>query len=121
MDCPQTEAPPISINMALEDDKASLIGLKQQPKAITNPFYNATELDKQGKHKEAEKIYLELLNADFSNPVVLAALGMNCASMERNGLGAVLLQRALERLWQPALVWAQHPALVIARRKTHKD
>lgn len=94
----QPATPPISINMALDDSKAQLIGLpKLSPKAL-NPFYQATELDKVGKHKDAEKIYLELLNADFDNPVLLAALGMNCASMERNGLGAVLLHRALERL-----------------------
>lgn len=95
---PQASPTPLNINMTLDDpSKASLLGLKSVPK-VFNPFYNATELDKQGKHKEAEKVYLELLNADFDNAVLLAALGMNCASMERNGLGAVLLQRSLDRL-----------------------
>ena len=65
-----------------------------QPKKIVNPFYEATELDKQGKRKEAERIYLELLNADFDNPVLLAALGMNYAVAEKNGLAHILLQKA---------------------------
>ncbi len=98
MDCSKPDTPPISINMALDDNKASVLGLAKPSAKVLNPFYNATEFDRQGKHKEAEKAYLELLNADFGNPVLLAALGMNCASMERNGLGALLLQEALNRI-----------------------
>lgn len=87
----------LTINMTLDEQKASVLGL---PRAVvnTNPFYNATELDRQGRHKEAEKIYLELLNADFSNPVVLAALGMSYAALEKNGLAEALLARSLERV-----------------------
>lgn len=97
VDALKPDTPPLSINMALDESKASVLGLKPSPKAL-NPFYQATELDKAGKHKDAERIYLELLNADFENPVILAALGMCYATVERNGLGALLLQRALENM-----------------------
>lgn len=91
------ELPQIAVNMTLEDpSKAAILGIKPSKPKVNNPFYQATELDKKGKHKEAEKIYLELLNADFDNPVLHAALGMCYASIERNGLGAMCLRRALE-------------------------
>lgn len=89
--------PPLAINMTLADPKQEhIFGLAKNPAKVNNPFYQATELDKLGKHKEAEKIYAELLNADFDNPVVLAALGMNYATVERNGLGALCLLKALD-------------------------
>lgn len=91
---------PFQINMTLDDNKASALGIPQAAPKNQNPFYLASELDKQGRHKEAEKAYLELLNADFGNPVLLAALGMCYAAQERNGLGEVLLQRALAELNQ---------------------
>lgn len=86
----------VEMSMTLDDPaKAAILGLKNRP-IVNNPFYNANELDRNGRHKDAEKIYLELLNADFDNPVIHAALGMNYASQERNGIAAVLLQRSLE-------------------------
>lgn len=97
MPSPADHQPPISINMVLDPAKAPIMGLANKtPPKIDNQFYQATELDRNGKHKEAEKIYLDLLNADFDNPVVLAALGMSYAAMERNGLAAALLQRSIE-------------------------
>lgn len=96
MTLPQAQ-PPIAINMALDGQQAAALGVKPSAKQL-NPFYQATELDREGKHKDAEKIYCELLNADFDNPVLLAALGMNYASVERNGVGVVLLRKALEGL-----------------------
>jgi tetratricopeptide (TPR) repeat protein len=80
------------------DIKMSLDGPLSPPKAPVNAFYQATELDKTGDHKQAEKIYLELLNADFDNPILHAALGMCYASMERNGIGALLLRKAIENV-----------------------
>lgn len=86
--------------MFLEDaEKRVIVGLPATaPKAPNNPFYTATELDKAGNRKEAERIYLELLNADFDNPVICAALGMNYAVAEKNGLAHTLLQKALDGL-----------------------
>lgn len=94
MSLPPFEKKPIQIAMTLDDpQKASIMGVKTKPK-IVNAFYEATELDKKGDHRGAEKIYLELLNADFDNPVLHAALGMCYASQERNGLAYTLLDRA---------------------------
>lgn len=98
MPFPAEQQPPIQISMALDNaNQASILGVKSQPR-FDNAFYLATELDKQGKFKEAEKIYNELLNADFGNCVLQAALGMNFASTEKNGLGALLLKSALDNL-----------------------
>lgn len=91
---------PFNINMTLDDNKASALGAVPQSLAPSNPYYVATELDKQGRFKEAEKIYLELLNADFDNPVLMASLGMSYAAQEKNGLAACLLDRALAGLDQ---------------------
>lgn len=90
---------PFSINMTLDDNKASALGAAPPTNlTATNPFYTATELDRQGRFKEAEKVYLELLNADFGNPVLIASLGMSYAAQEKNGLAACLLERALAGL-----------------------
>jgi len=68
------------------------------PKKVNNPFYEATELEKAGQRKEAERIYLELLNEQFDNPVIHAALGMNYAVAEKNGLAHRLLKYALDNM-----------------------
>lgn len=100
MPFPQPAAAPIQIAMGMSDPKkAAVLGIKTPLDGRSqNVFYQANELDRQGKHKEAEKIYIELLNADFDNCVVLAALGMCYAAQERNGLGATLLTKALANL-----------------------
>lgn len=93
----------MSVAMQLPDpEKRTILGLPPPPKRIVNPFYEATELEKAGDRKNAERIYLELLNADFDNPVILAALGMNYAVAEKNGLAHVLLQKAYDGL--PGLI-----------------
>ncbi len=74
------------------------IPLKSDKPKVHNPFFMATELEREGKTKEAERIYLELLNIDFDNAAVLAALGMNYAVNSKNGLAFNLLERAHERL-----------------------
>lgn len=71
-----------------------LLGVPLEAKKI-NPFYQATELEKIGKMKEAEAIYVELLSNDFNNTVVMASLGMNYAIQGKQGLSNVLLMRAL--------------------------
>lgn len=87
------------ITMFMDDpEKRVLVGLPDAKKKIINPFYEATELDKNGNRKDAERIYLELLNGDFDNPVIQAALGMNYAIAEKNGLAHLLLQRALTNI-----------------------
>lgn len=71
---------------------------KDKKPKVFNAFYEASRLDQEGKPKEAEKIYLELLNSDFENVVVKAALGMNYALAGKNGLAATLLHQALDNL-----------------------
>lgn len=91
MNFPPFKQNPLQINMQLGANPF----IKQAP---PNRFYQAVELDKQLKHKDAEKIYLELLASDFDNPVVLAAYGMNCASQEKNAVGVHLLRAALANI-----------------------
>lgn len=84
------------VEMYLDDPQKSIIlGVPTVPSAkMGNPFYMAMELEKAGNRKEAERIYLELLNSDFNNPVLMAALGMNYAIAEKNGLAFLLLNTA---------------------------
>jgi tetratricopeptide (TPR) repeat protein len=92
MSFPAPEKQPLQINMAL----AANPFIKAGPPP--NKFQTAIELDKQLKHKDAEKLYNELLNEDFDNPIVLAAYGMNLASQEKNGLGSHLLRLVLPNI-----------------------
>lgn len=89
-----------NVELFLDDERKRLITPPQVPaaKKIHNPFYEATELEKAGNRKEAERIYLELLNEQFDNPVVHAALGMNYAVAEKNGLAHRLLTYAYDNL-----------------------
>lgn len=90
---------PPTVNMHLNDAaQSSVLGLHPQPAKLNNPFYNAVEMERAGDRKGAERIYLELLNSDFDNPVLMAALGMNYAVAEKTGLANVLLMRALAGL-----------------------
>lgn len=87
----------MDVKMHLGTDKANILSLPQKPR-VQNAFYEATELDKLGDYVKAGRIYNELLNADFDNPVILAAFGMNYAARERNGLAFTLLSRALANI-----------------------
>lgn len=91
-----------TVEMFLDDpEKSIVLGLPEKTRKIVNPFYEATELEKTGNpqdRKQAERIFLELLNNDFDNPVVAAALGMNYAVAEKNGLAHMLLQCALANI-----------------------
>lgn len=75
-------------------EQTSALGLPPTKPKVINPFYDAVELERNGDRKAAANIYIELLNSDFENPVLLAALGMNYAMAEKNGLAHVLLARA---------------------------
>lgn len=90
------------VQMFLDDpDKSVVLGLpttKSINPKLQNPFYQATEMEKAGNRKEAERIYLELLNGDFHNPVLHAALGMNYAMAEKNGIAHLLLTKAYDNL-----------------------
>ena len=84
------------VKMFLDDpEKSVVLGIPESKRKIVNPFYEATQLEQAGDRKQAERIYLELLNADFENPVICAALGMNYAVAEKNGIAHLLLQKAL--------------------------
>lgn len=91
-----------NVEMFLDDaDKSVILGLPSNlpEKKINNPYYLATELERTGKdRKQAERIYLELMNHDFDNPVLQASLGMNYAAAEKSGLAHLLLQSALANL-----------------------
>lgn len=87
----------MDVKMHIDDPEVvKAMGLKPDVRGqkISNPFYQATQLDQQGQHKDAERIYLELLNGDFDNCVLQAALGMNYASAQKNGLAMLLLRPA---------------------------
>lgn len=92
MNLPPFKKSPLNINMTLDSNPFV------KPSPPPNRFFQAVELDKAGKHKEAEKIYNELLNADFENPIATAALGMCLASQEKNGLAAILMRKALDNI-----------------------
>lgn len=83
----------MEIRMELPSTEAALIGLG--PKKKINPFYLATTLERDGKLKEAEEIYKQLLNNNFNNIAVKAALGMNYAVQGHQGLANSLLSDAL--------------------------
>lgn len=72
-----------------------LIGVPVKPK-LKHPFYLANELETSGKMVEAENIYMEMLNNDFTNPVIMAALGMNYAVQGKHGLANILMSRSLQ-------------------------
>ena len=87
----------MTVNMTLPDHKAAMIGI--QPLRTTgniNPYQAASLLEQQGDIEGAEKAYMELLNNDFNNCVVMASLGMNYAIQGKHGLSNLLLSRALE-------------------------
>lgn len=86
------------VKMELPSAAANLLGLQPPKPKIINPFFEATELEKAGDRKGAERIYLELLNSDFNNSVIMAALGMNYAVAEKNGLAHLLLQSSLANI-----------------------
>ena len=90
------------VQMFLDDPaKSVVLGLpanQTHSAKLLNPFYHAVELERAGDRKQAEHIFIQLLNSDFGNPVLLAALGMNYAVAEKNGLAHLLLTQALNNL-----------------------
>lgn len=89
------------VQMFLDDpEKSVVLGLPPDTpdRKIINPFYEATELEREGKGQQAERIYLELFNGDFENVAVMAALGMHFATVEKNGLAHLLLTTAYDRI-----------------------
>lgn len=89
----------MAVQMYMEDpEKAAILGIPDKPHKVQNAFMQATELDRSGKRKEAERAYLAMLDADFDNGVVQTALGMNYAVAEKNGLAFILLSTALRNI-----------------------
>ncbi len=86
----------MEVQMHLPAEANKLIGVEVKPKK-RNLYYEATELDKVGKHEKAEAIYHELLANDFDNTVVLASLGMNYAQTGKYGLAFCVMQKALDK------------------------
>ncbi|HEX7766507.1 MAG TPA: tetratricopeptide repeat-containing glycosyltransferase family protein [Nitrospira sp.] len=90
------EKPAVPVKWALPPQQQAVLGI---PAAMPkNAFYEATEMDRAGRHEESERVYQELLNADFDNPVLHAALGMNFCARERHGVASILLRKALENI-----------------------
>lgn len=90
--------PDTEVQMHLPSDQSTVLGLQPTKQKVHNPFYEAVELERAGDRKASEAIFTELLNSDFNNPAILAALGMNYAMIEKNGLAHVLLAAAYENL-----------------------
>lgn len=85
----------MNIEMYLPDPALNqMLGIPLEKKQ-TNPFWQATELDKAGKYEEAQLIYHQLLAPDFEDSVVLGALGMSYAQQGNQGVAFTLLMRAL--------------------------
>lgn len=63
-----------------------------------NPYQEAVKALNSNKLGEAERLFLEMMNGDFDNPVLLFALGMTCVANRKTGVAFSLLRRALERL-----------------------
>lgn len=80
--------------MELPPADEKMIGLEK--KKPVNPFYQATQLEAEGKYKEAEDIYRVLLDNSFQNVCIAAALGMNYAVQGKHGLANILLSSALK-------------------------
>lgn len=86
----------MNIEMHLSDPTLNkMLGVPIQKKPV-NRFWQATELDKAGKHEEAQAIYHELLAPDFEDSAVLGALGMSYAIQGNQGVGYTCLRRAYE-------------------------
>ena len=52
------------VKMFLDDaEKSVVLDIPESKRKIINPFYEATQLEQAGDRKQAERIYLELLNA----------------------------------------------------------
>lgn len=90
---------PLAIQMFLDDNNKSVVlGAPTDTPKVNNPFYEATELDRKGDKAKAKEIYLQLLDANFGNSVLCAALGMLYCTMGRSGIAHNLLMQALARL-----------------------
>jgi len=75
-----------------------LVGVPIHQTKKINRFYEAAGLEQQGKLKEAEQVYIKLLDDHFGNVAVMAALGMNYAVQEKHGLAHGLLSYALNHV-----------------------
>ncbi len=63
-----------------------------------NPYHDAVKALNENKLGEAERLFIEIMNGDFDNPVLLFALGMTCVANKKTGIAYSMLRRALERL-----------------------
>jgi len=86
----------MQVNMHLaRRDLVALFGLSPSPVKPKNRFYEALTLEQSGKLKEAEAIYISMLDDHFGNVGLCAALGMNYAVQGKHGLANQLLTYAL--------------------------
>ena len=84
----------MEVQMHLRDvEHNKLLGIDSKPKP-KNRFYEAVTFEQAGKLKEAECIYVELMNDHFGNTALMAALGMNLAVQEKHGIAHALLSAA---------------------------
>ena len=85
----------MQVNMHLTNPAHSaLFGIKPGPVKPTNRFYEAINLEQAGKLKEAEAIYISMMDDHFGNVAINAALGMNYAVQGKHGLAYQLLMYA---------------------------
>lgn len=87
----------MNIEMFLPDPALNnLVGVPVGKKEVKNPFFIATEFDKQGRFDEAQRIYHDLLGPDFNDAVLLGALGMSYAMQGAQGVAFTCLSKALD-------------------------
>ena len=85
----------MEVKMELPDEQAQMVGVpKKSP--IYNAFQQANMREQAGDVTGAESMYLEMLNNDFNNCVLWAALGLNYAVQGKHGLSNLLLTKALQ-------------------------
>jgi hypothetical protein len=63
-----------------------------------NPYNDAVNALHANKLGEAERLFLQMMNEDFDNPVLMFALGMTCVANRKTGVAYSLL-RARSSAW----------------------
>lgn len=88
----------MEVNMHADPAMNALFGITASPVKPKNRFYEAIALETSGKLKEAEAIYVSMMDDHFGNVAISAALGMNLAVQGKHGLANQLLMYAFNEV-----------------------